>query len=175
MNPIQPISNLSSLMNGLVYLGQCSIMSYYIIDGIDIFIGVEYAIPLYQTLFLIYLDCIIQIRWRASYTYLRYIEQGRLPNILPVKKYRTPDEEEKKILKRLHDELAGYEGDDENELQSIPFNVARMFNEPPKNLFKMFYEVVFGQERGPRFGTFVRLVGKEKALSLLKTVAEPWL
>ena len=44
-----------------------------------------------------------------------------------------------------------------------------MFNETPKNLFKMFYEVVFGQERGPRFGTFVQLVGKEKALNLLDT------
>lgn len=89
--------------------------------------------------------------------------------ILPHKKYRRPKEEEKKMLKTLRDQLAKYAGDDEDELQSIPFNVARMFNESPKNFFKMFYEVVFGQERGPRFGTFVRLVGKDKALSLLDT------
>jgi lysyl-tRNA synthetase class I len=49
--------------------------------------------------------------------------------------------------------------------------VARLFDESPKNFFKTFYEVVFGQERGPRFGTFVQLVGKEKALSLLDTAA----
>jgi lysyl-tRNA synthetase class 1 len=91
--------------------------------------------------------------------------------ILPNKKYRTADTAEKRILKQLRNELAGYEGNDENELQSIPFNVARMFNETPKNLFKMFYEVVFGQERGPRFGTFVQLVGKEKALNLLDTAS----
>lgn len=91
--------------------------------------------------------------------------------ILPNKKYRTPNEAEKRILKQLRDELAGYEGNDENELQSIPFSVARIFNETPKNLFKMFYEVVFGQERGPRFGTFVQLVGKEKALNLLDTAS----
>jgi len=87
--------------------------------------------------------------------------------ILPNKKFRTPSEAEKKILERLRDELAGYAGNDENELQSIPFHVARVFDETPKNLFKLFYEVLFGQERGPRFGTFVQLVGKEKALSLL--------
>jgi lysyl-tRNA synthetase class 1 len=91
--------------------------------------------------------------------------------ILPNKRYRTPNQEEKKMLKRLRDELAKYEGQDENEIQSIPFNVARMFDESPNNLFKIFYEVVFGQERGPRFGTFVQLVGKEKALSLLDSVS----
>jgi lysyl-tRNA synthetase class 1 len=91
--------------------------------------------------------------------------------ILPNKRYRTPSREEKKMLKRLRDELAKYEGYDENEIQSIPFNVARMFDESPNNLFKIFYEVVFGQERGPRFGTFVQLVGKDKAISLLDSVS----
>ena len=91
--------------------------------------------------------------------------------ILPNKRYRTPSREEKKMLKRLRDELAKYEGHDENEIQSIPFNVARMFDESPNNLFKIFYEVVFGQNRGPRFGTFVQLVGKEKALSVLDSVS----
>ena len=90
--------------------------------------------------------------------------------ILPNKKYRTPTEDEREMLKSLRDELGKYEGDDEDELQSIPFNVARRFDESPKNLFKVFYEVVFGQERGPRFGTFVQLVGKDKALSLLDSV-----
>ena len=42
-----------------------------------------------------------------------------------------------------------------------------MFEVQPGDFFKMFYEVIFGQERGPRFGTFVQLVGKDKALSML--------
>ncbi|MFH2218432.1 MAG: lysine--tRNA ligase [Pseudomonadota bacterium] len=91
--------------------------------------------------------------------------------ILPDKKYRTPTEKEKKMFNALRNELAEYDGDDENELQSLPFNVVRAFDESPKNFFKMFYEVLFGQERGPRFGTFVRLVGKEKALSLLDSAS----
>lgn len=76
------------------------------------------------------------------------------------------------MLMRLRDELAAYEGDDEKEIQTLPFAVAREYSEPPNNFFKLFYEVVFGQERGPRFGTFVRLVGKEKAISLLDEAAK---
>ena len=87
--------------------------------------------------------------------------------ILPNKVYRTPDASEKAVLKRLRDKLDGFESQDEKELQTLPFDVAREFNMAPKDFFKLFYEVVFGQERGPRFGTFVLLVGKEKALSLL--------
>ena len=32
----------------------------------------------------------------------------------------------------------------------------------------MFYEVVLGQERGPRFGSFVKLVGRERVLEMLR-------
>ena len=88
--------------------------------------------------------------------------------VLPQKQYRKPTDTEKKMLGQLHDALTRYDGADENALQTMPFSVARAFDVQPKDFFKMFYEVVFGQERGPRFGTFVQLVGKEKALSLLE-------
>ena len=67
----------------------------------------------------------------------------------------------------LRSVLADSDSTDEKQLQSIPFDVARQLQIAPKDLFRTFYEVVFGQERGPRFGTFVQLVGKQKALSLL--------
>ena len=38
----------------------------------------------------------------------------------------------------------------------------------PKELFRTIYEVLLGQERGPRFGSFVRLVGKERVLEMLE-------
>jgi lysyl-tRNA synthetase class 1 len=90
--------------------------------------------------------------------------------VLPNKVYRKPDSEEKHILKELRDQLAADESNDEKQLQSIPFSVAKAIHMSPKDLFKLFYEVVFGQERGPRFGTFVLLVGKQKALNLLDGV-----
>jgi lysyl-tRNA synthetase class 1 len=90
--------------------------------------------------------------------------------ILPNKHFRTPTDEERQMLQSIHDQLLAYEGDDEQELQSIPFEVARQHDIPPRDLFTMFYEVVLGQGRGPRFGTFVKLVGKDHVLSLLEKV-----
>ena len=90
--------------------------------------------------------------------------------ILPSKHFRTPATQEGTMLQNLRDQISQYPGDDEKELQPIPFNVARSFDVPPGDFFKMFYEVVLGQDRGPRFGTFIRLVGKEKVLALLNNV-----
>ena len=87
--------------------------------------------------------------------------------ILPHKQYRSPTAAEKQLLQALYNELDQTRETDEKELQTIPFAIARQFETEPKHFFKLFYEVVFGQERGPRFGTFVQLVGKEKALALL--------
>jgi len=78
-----------------------------------------------------------------------------------------PTQEEREMLKSLHDQLTEYAGDDESELQTIPFDVARTFDVSPKHFFKTFYEVLLGQERGPRFGTFIQLVGKDRVLNLL--------
>ena len=87
--------------------------------------------------------------------------------ILPNKHYRKPTEDETIMLKSLRDELAQYEGDDVQEIQTIPFDLSRSYNVEPKDFFKTFYEVALGQERGPRFGTFVRLVGKDRVIRLL--------
>ncbi len=74
------------------------------------------------------------------------------------------------MLQSIHDQLTAYAGDDEQEMQAIPFTVAQEHNVPPRDLFTMFYEVVLGQDRGPRFGTFAKLVGKEHVLNLLSQV-----
>ncbi|MEK6195655.1 MAG: hypothetical protein N2F24_15685, partial [Deltaproteobacteria bacterium] len=92
--------------------------------------------------------------------------------ILPNKQYRNPTDLEKEMLGQLRRDLAACDITDDNELQTMPFSVARMFEAEPKDFFRMFYEVVFGQERGPRFGTFVQLVGKDKALSMLDAKVE---
>ena len=93
--------------------------------------------------------------------------------ILPHKQYREPTEREIEMLGQLRRDLAACDMTDDDELQTMPFSVARRFEVEPKLFFKMFYEVIFGQERGPRFGTFVRLVGKDKALAMLDEMAGP--
>jgi lysyl-tRNA synthetase class 1 len=89
--------------------------------------------------------------------------------VLPSKCFREPAEVERELLQRIHDRLLRAESASETELQAIPFDVAKEFGIPPQDLFRLFYEVVLGQERGPRFGTFARLVGKNKLLALLES------
>jgi lysyl-tRNA synthetase, class I len=87
--------------------------------------------------------------------------------VLPDKKYRPPTPAERTQLLRMREILARTEGTDEETLQGIPFEVARQSGAEPRDLFRSFYEVVLGQERGPRFGSFVRLVGRERVLAML--------
>ncbi len=93
--------------------------------------------------------------------------------ILPTKHFREPTENDRRLLQgvisRIHDRLGQAESLDEDELQAIPFDLAREENIAPQEFFSMFYEVILGQERGPRFGTFARLLGKDKILALLNT------
>ncbi|MFQ5576141.1 MAG: lysine--tRNA ligase [Anaerolineae bacterium] len=70
--------------------------------------------------------------------------------ILPNKQYRPPTPAERPMLQMLRTRLAAYAGNDEKELQTIPFDVARAHNTPPGELFKAIYELLLGQERGPR-------------------------
>ncbi len=87
--------------------------------------------------------------------------------ILPNKVYRAATEDERAWLKALRELVASYDGNDEKELQKLVFDVAREMDIEAKALFTAFYEVILGQERGPRFGTFARLMGKEKTLAIL--------
>jgi lysyl-tRNA synthetase class 1 len=86
---------------------------------------------------------------------------------LPHKKFRAPTPEERGLLLRLRQRLATTAAQDEETLQGIPFELAREAGVEPRDFFRLFYEVVLGQERGPRFGSFVRLVGRERALQML--------
>ena len=87
--------------------------------------------------------------------------------VLPTKTFRTPTAEERVLLDRLRERLSRCENGDEAALQAIPFEVAKESGVEPRDLFRTVYEVLLGQERGPRFGSFVKLVGKERVLEML--------
>ena len=88
--------------------------------------------------------------------------------VLPGKHFRQPDAAERALLNSVYEALAASDQEDESELQSIPFDVARATGTEPKDLFRSFYEIILGQERGPRFGSFVMLVGKDRVLEMLR-------
>ena len=81
--------------------------------------------------------------------------------VLPNKQYRTPLASEADQLRQLLFALEGADFLNEEELQAIPFELARKNNTDPKLFFQMFYEIVLGQQRGPRFGSFAKMLGLE--------------
>ena len=91
--------------------------------------------------------------------------------VRPNKQFRPPTDEERALLGQLAERLSATNGATEEELQAIPFDLAREAEIPPKALFRMFYEVVLGQERGPRFGSLVQLVGKEQVVKMVREKA----
>tara|TARA_B100000686_G_scaffold333264_1_gene399013 strand:- start:3230 stop:4789 length:1560 start_codon:yes stop_codon:yes gene_type:complete len=100
----------------------------------------------------------------------RLIEKGMnyyKDHILPSKQFRPASPEERDLLVQIKNALSTCQDEKEETLQAIPFEVARAAGKEPKELFRVFYEVVLGQERGPRFGSFVHLVGKEQVLEML--------
>lgn len=91
--------------------------------------------------------------------------------VLPHKHFRPATEAEKGLFSQVRERLGRCESGEEEDLQAIPFEVARAAGAEARDLFRSFYEVVLGQERGPRFGTFVKLVGKERVLEMLASAA----
>lgn len=89
--------------------------------------------------------------------------------ILPNKKFRAPTEVEKKAILELRDELTKL-GDSRNgeEIQTLVFAIGK--NNGFENLrdwFKALYEVLLGQETGPRFGNFIALFGVKSTIALI--------
>jgi lysyl-tRNA synthetase class 1 len=96
---------------------------------------------------------------------LRYYEDHVLPN----KTYRPPTDAERPLFAALRDRLAAPEAAalDEKALQGLVFDLARDHGLEPPELFAAVYQVLLGQERGPRFGTFARLVGPARVVALI--------
>ena len=97
---------------------------------------------------------------RAAHYFRDFIE--------PNKKYRPATEDEKKWFAAIAARVEAGATEDENELQGIVFDAAKDAGADAKAVFKAIYEVLLGQERGPRFGTFAKLLGRERTLELLR-------
>jgi lysyl-tRNA synthetase, class I len=108
---------------------------------------------------------------------IRYFEDF----VKPSKVYRAPDESEREALSALAEKLGELPKDASGEMiQDAALDVARAiprYQDPSKKgpsggpgvsvaFFQMIYQVLIGQERGPRFGSFAALygVGETKAL-----------
>lgn len=89
--------------------------------------------------------------------------------VLPNKKYRAPNEMEAKAILDLKIEL-GNLGDcrDGDAIQTQVFEIGKKHGfENLRDWFKALYEVLLGQETGPRFGSFVAVFSIEKTIKLI--------
>jgi len=103
--------------------------------------------------------------------------------VKPQKKYRAADEVEATALRALSDTLAGADADASAEdLQSLIYDVGRSiprYQDPnakgatPERpgvsnaWFGAIYQVLLGEEKGPRFGSFVQLYGINETRKLI--------
>ena len=110
---------------------------------------------------------------------IRYFEDFVKPN----KKFRAPDETELAALAQLRTALSGLAVDevDGETIQNAALDIARAIERyqdqnrkgpdggpgVSSTFFQMIYEVLLGQERGPRFGSFVAVYGIEETCTLI--------
>jgi lysyl-tRNA synthetase class 1 len=101
--------------------------------------------------------------------------------VLPEKKFRQPSEVERKALQDLRDALANLKPDSTAEdIQNVVYEIGRRepFLDHAKKAkdgrpgvsldwFNMLYQVLLGQEKGPRFGSFVAVYGVPNTVEMI--------
>ncbi|MER8393041.1 lysine--tRNA ligase [Mesorhizobium sp. M1340] len=103
--------------------------------------------------------------------------------VRPAKVYRAADTVEREALTKLSEALAALPADADSEaIQNAALNVARKIEryqdhskQSPEGgpgvsvaFFQMIYQVLIGQERGPRFGSFAALYGIAETRELIQ-------
>lgn len=97
---------------------------------------------------------------------LRYYEDF----VRPSKKFRPPTDKERGAMEDLRNRLLAFdEGETDGEtIQHEVFEVGKAHAfEPLRDWFKALYEVLLGQEQGPRFGSFAAIYGPHQTARLI--------
>ena len=89
--------------------------------------------------------------------------------VLPSRVTRRLTPEEANLIGRLAEYLATEREADE--IQTRAFDIAREAGIDAKDLFRLIYNVLTGQDSGPRLGSFVKLLGQTKVREILKQAA----
>jgi lysyl-tRNA synthetase, class I len=90
--------------------------------------------------------------------------------IKPNKQYRNPSENDVVLLKEIAHKLKEIKNDCvAEEIQSIFYAIGKESGYELREFFKMTYEVLLGQEQGPRLGSFAKLYGIDRTISLINS------
>ena len=89
--------------------------------------------------------------------------------ILPTKVYREASDDEMKSLKELVLRFSQLDkGSEAETIQTIVYDVGKEAEyENLRDWFMALYQILLGQEQGPRFGSFVALYGIDKTCELI--------
>jgi len=90
--------------------------------------------------------------------------------VQPNKKYRKPNEKEKKALQDLANRLKDCNDQMEPEaIQTIVYSVGKDngYKENLREWFKAIYEIIFGDQNGPRMGFFISFFGIKETIELI--------
>ena len=92
--------------------------------------------------------------------------------VLPNKKYQKIDESQKIIFQDIKNFLLETDKDFTSEMiQTEIYEIGKKHNfENLRDFFKLIYQVLLGQEQGPRLGSFIKLYGIEKTIKLIDGV-----
>ena len=89
----------------------------------------------------------------------------------PKKKFKKPSVEETKALKNLINSLKKVTQDTPPEdIQTIIYTSGKEngYSDNLRNWFKLIYEVIFGEENGPRMGFFISFFGLKETIDLME-------
>ena len=91
--------------------------------------------------------------------------------VKPKKKYKKPNEKEKKALIQLVNILKDCNANmSPEEIQTQIYTAGKEngYKEKLRDWFKLIYEVVFGDENGPRMGFFISFFGLKETIKLIE-------
>jgi lysyl-tRNA synthetase class 1 len=90
--------------------------------------------------------------------------------VRPSKTYRQPSDVERQALEGLASKLSELPKDSLSEdIQTVIYSIGKEYQfENLRDWFQALYQVLLGQDQGPRFGSFVALYGLEETIKLIK-------
>ncbi len=93
--------------------------------------------------------------------------------VLPEKSYRAADDRERAALSALADKLETLDtGLDAEEYMTAVFDAGKengYEKDELRDWFQALYQVLLGQNQGPRFGSFIALYGPKETVSLIRS------
>ena len=90
--------------------------------------------------------------------------------VKPFKVFRPPTDQERQAMQALVAKLQAMgPGPDAETIQNTVFEIGKTAGfEPLRTWFTALYEVLLGQNQGPRFGSFVAIFGIERTIALIE-------